>query len=117
MWIQGNYSDFRSRYTAFLRDAFPSFKANHREAHRPLPSNAGLRQRASDLVLRRLDCAMLNWATGQLEKNRGIPFQTVRGVFMEGEPAFPGSCIMEKSHIQVAVRDPGCIVGVFRPRA
>jgi hypothetical protein len=44
-------------------------------------------------------------------------FQTVRGVFIEGGEAFPGSCIMEKSHIQIAVRDPACIIGVFQPRA
>jgi hypothetical protein len=46
----------------------------------------------------------------------GIEYQTVRGVFIEGKPAFPGSKIALKSHIQIAVKDPACIVGVFEPK-
>lgn len=49
---------------------------------------------------------------GEME---GIAYQTVRGVFLEGGPAFPGSEIALKSHIQVAVRDSKCIVQFFRP--
>lgn len=41
--------------------------------------------------------------------------QTVRGVFLEGVPAFPGASIFTKTHTQVAVRDPAVIVGYFRP--
>jgi hypothetical protein len=68
------------------------------------------------VLLRRLDCAVINWAVTELETELRESFQTVRGVFMEGGEAFPGSCIMEKSHIQIAVRDPAYIVGVFQPR-
>ena len=32
-----------------------------------------------------------------------------------GGPAFPGSGIEAESPIQIAVRDPACIIGVFRP--
>ena len=35
--------------------------------------------------------------------------------FHEGVPAFQGSGIHTKSHIQVAVRDPACILGYFKP--
>lgn len=37
------------------------------------------------------------------------PYQTVRGCFPEGEPIFPGSGILSKTHVQVAVRDSRCI--------
>jgi hypothetical protein len=45
----------------------------------------------------------------------GVRYQTVRGVFVEAEPAFFGSKIMRKSHIQLAVRDPSRILEYFRP--
>jgi len=45
-----------------------------------------------------------------------VRYQTVRGVFLEGRPAFPGSKIALKSHIQIAVRDPACIVQIFQPK-
>lgn len=45
----------------------------------------------------------------------GFRFRTVRCPFLEGESAFPGSRILKESHVQIAVRDTACILGVFRP--
>lgn len=45
----------------------------------------------------------------------GIVYDTVRSAFVEGEPIYPGSGFYTETHIQVAVRNPQCIVGVFRP--
>jgi hypothetical protein len=42
-------------------------------------------------------------------------YQTVRCAFEEGDDTFPGSMLKTETHIQVAVRDPSCILGVFRP--
>jgi hypothetical protein len=42
-------------------------------------------------------------------------FQTIRGVFTEGDPAFEESRIFAKTHIQIAVRDPSVILGFFLP--
>lgn len=43
--------------------------------------------------------------------NRGAsPLQTVRGSFAEGEPIYPGSKILHRAHVQIAVRDAACIV-------
>jgi hypothetical protein len=39
-------------------------------------------------------------------------FQTVRGCYPEGEPAFPGSRILSRTHVQVAVRDHSCLTRV-----
>ena len=44
-------------------------------------------------------------------------YQTVRGVFQGGEPAFTGAGIKLKSHIQIAVRDARAIIGYFRPQS
>ena len=60
--------------------------------------------------------ARLNMSTiSSVAEAERITYQTVRGVFLEGKPAFPGSKIALKSHIQIAVKDRGCIVGFFRP--
>ena len=37
------------------------------------------------------------------------PFQTVRGCFPEGDPIYPGSKLLSKTHTQIAVRDISCI--------
>ena len=68
-----------------------------------------------DWALRRLDCQFINWLVPALEADLNTRIQTVRGVFQEGEPAFPGGGIRRKSHIQIAVRDPCVIVGFFHP--
>jgi hypothetical protein len=33
---------------------------------------------------------------------------------MEGEPLFPGSALWSRAHVQIAVRDPGAILHVWR---
>lgn len=64
-----------------------------------------------DKLRRPLDCAVLNYL---YESMPAPKFQTVRGVFVEGGELFPGAHIEAKTHIQIAVRDPNCIRGVFR---
>ena len=53
---------------------------------------------------------------GELAGPEGVYFQTVRGVFVEGDPAYAGAGMRTKTHIQIAVRDPACILGYFKPR-
>lgn len=43
-------------------------------------------------------------------------FDSARGVFTEGGPAFPGAGIQEKNHIQICIRNSNCIKGFFLPR-
>jgi hypothetical protein len=104
------------RCTQALTDAYPAFVASRRALGQPLPRNVRPAQ-SRDHVLRFLDCAMINWFLEEVAQGAGRPvFQTLRGAFVEGEPAFPGACIRAKTHIHVAVRDPECILGYFRPR-
>ena len=35
---------------------------------------------------------------------------------VEGGPAFESSGIHHRSHVQIAVRNPACVIGIFRPR-
>ena len=73
-----------------------------------------------DRVLRFLDCAVLRHlheiVEGAAKTDPTIePFDTVRGMFVEGGEAFPGSGFHVKSHVQIAVRNPACIKGIFYP--
>ncbi len=82
-----------------------------------MPRNEGLPGNPEELALRKLDCALLNWAIPILEAQAGQKFHTVRGVFQEGEPAYEGSSITRKSHIQIVVRETCSILGYFRPES
>lgn len=100
-----------TRFTSELADAFLMLKVSRLVTGEPLPVNAG---RTPDRLLRRRDCAVLNYYLRWLQEN-GAPYDTVRCGFVEGPPAFEGSGICLQSHVQIAVRNQACILGVFRP--
>ncbi len=100
-----------TRFTEELGLAFDQLRRLHEDRGTPLPANKG----GPDERLRRLDCAVLNFYLEAL-RDQGLTYDTVRCGFVEGDPAFPGSGIRLQSHIQIAVRNPGCVVGLFRPR-
>lgn len=102
------YDLMDTRYTRDLAAGAKAFHERNRKAGLPLPENQGLR--------RPLDCAVINWWLGTLAHEVGLAFQTVRRGFEEGAPVYPGMGITLESHVQIAVRDPACILGVFRPR-
>ena len=52
-----------------------------------------------------------------LKKQAGqSSFDSVRGVFFEGEEIYPNASFRVKDHIQICVRNPNCIKGFFLPR-
>ncbi len=72
-------------------------------------------------MLRYLDCAVirhLHTAISRVPANERIvePFDTVRGMFVEGRPLYPGCGYREKAHVQIAVVNSLCIKGLFYPR-
>jgi hypothetical protein len=42
------------------------------------------------------------------------PYTTGRALFPEGSEIYPGAGFLDKPHIQICVREPEQIVGVFR---
>ena len=101
--------------TKLLEQMYPEFCRFILQSGRPLPKNERVPgTQEPDRVLRKLDCAVVNWSLDELAK-AGREYQTVRGVFVEGKPAYPDAGIRLKSHIQIAVRDQRCIIGFFRP--
>ena len=75
-----------------------------------LPRNTG----GQDYPLRKLDCAVINYLHKSLANAGKSGFDTVRGLFLEGEELYPGSGFRRETHIQICVRNPGTIHGVFR---
>jgi len=63
-----------------------------------------------------LDCAVINWCLDFLELEEKQHYHTVRCLFSEGTPAFEGSKIQAKSHIQIAIRDEAATFGYFKPQ-
>jgi len=104
-----------TRYTKILAKSYLAFERAMKLSGKIIPSNEPLHSEDSDLLLRRLDCAVINWTLERMEQAGTGVWDTVRGVFQEGGNIFPASSIHEKSHIQIAVRNPACIVGYFRP--
>ncbi|MDA1277957.1 MAG: hypothetical protein O2960_28515 [Verrucomicrobia bacterium] len=103
--------------TRMLGRMYPLFRRFVLKIGKPMPKNkAAPGGSMRDKVLRYLDCAVINWSLDQMAAD-GKNYQTIRGIFVEGRPAFRGAKIMLKSHVQIAVRDPRCIVGFFRPTA
>lgn len=76
---------------------------------KPLPTNgAGLRAR-------NLDCFVFN-ALHRWRQTVGLPsYDSVRGLFWEGDELYPGAGMREANHVQICVRSSNCVRGYFRP--
>ncbi len=86
------------------------------EAGVALPTNAPLRG-SDDLILRRLDRAVIEAVHAARKRDGQTPYDSVRGVFFEGPELYPNAGFRARNHIQICIRDPRCILGYFRPRA
>lgn len=84
-----------------------TFAAEYEKNTTPMPENRGSR--------RSRDCFLINGFCEHMEA-RGMGFDTVRGLFQEGESIMEGSAILTLNHIQIVVRNPRAIIGLFRPR-
>lgn len=95
--------------TTLLATSYQEFRDSFAAVGQPLPVNRGKEKK-----LRELDCAVINDCLRRLV-GRGYTFDSVRGAFLEGAPIFEGTTISAETHLQVAVRNVDCILGVFRP--
>src|SRR5690554_3293290 len=89
-----------------------------------LPKNKDVKEdEYKDLLISELDCAVIQYLhqkiKEEIESDRTTilkEFDSVRGVFTEGGPAFPGAGVQKKSHKQICIRNMDCIKGFFLPR-
>ena len=92
----------------WVKIAYESLVRASRTATLELPKNS------DDHLRRNLDCAVIRGLHLVLETQKLPPVDTIKGVFTEGQPVYPNAGFREKTHIQIAVRKPACIKGVFR---
>ena len=98
-----------------LRIGYRLLKQYSEESGVGLPVNSG----GSGKVLRRLDMAVIEAVCNHLIKHPSKslpPYDTVRGLFQEGEPVYEGVGFLTETHIQICVRNPDCILEYFDPR-
>jgi nucleotide-binding universal stress UspA family protein len=93
------------RWHAAVGDAYARYRAVLVRQGTPLPRQTrGAHRR---------DRAVLNYLAARLEA-AGQPVKSVRTAFAEGEPLFPESALLDRSHVQIAVRDPSAILRIWR---
>lgn len=117
----GNCLDLLVRQDLELvRDAYLSFKKDRDAAGLTMPENKKApKDQSPDLVMRYLDCAVIDYLheiTEKEDRPPGLkPFDSVRALFTEGELLYPNGGFKRKSHSQIAVRNTDCIKGYFLP--
>lgn len=79
-----------------------------------MPRNTQRGPAAPDRVVRRLDRAVIHMVHDLVAAAGRPKIDTVKGVFTEGPPLYPGGDILALTHIQFAVCNLDCIKGVFR---
>jgi hypothetical protein len=102
-----------SEFLKELKEAYLTLKRTIELTANEMPINEGS---TPDKLLRRLDCAVIEMAC-KINADAGFtPYDSVRGVFWEGNELYPDTFFKEKNHIQICVRNPNCIKGYFLPR-
>jgi len=82
----------------------------------PIINKASRRGENGELMLRYLDCYVINTLHDFYKSNDIRPFDSVRAAFWEGEEVYPTAGFREKSHIQLCICNPDCILGLFIPK-
>lgn len=107
-----NLTDYGS--SAILKNGYEILKLELSLLGKPLPMNRDIMENR-DLLLRELDCAVIERIHQYNRENGERPYDSVRGVFTEGEPIYADSGIREKTHVQLCIINPNCIKGYFKP--
>jgi hypothetical protein len=117
-----------TNFINLLTSYFDLMQDEYKQIGKELPKNKNIFQdKNNDLLLRDLDCAVIEFmhqkVEEEIEKDIKIKghtdykiFDSARGLFTEGGPAFPGAGIQKKNHLQICIRNSNCIKGFFLPR-
>ena len=125
----GHCCDFLdSKFTRMIQHFHLIMVEEYKSAGIMLPENVDYaKDPHHDKLLRILDCKAIEFMHSKIDtqikadfEEKGFSsykkFDSTRGVFTEGGPAFDGAGIMAKSHIQICVRNFNCVKGFFNPR-
>lgn len=97
----------------FLKSGYDILKDVLETQSLKLPENKNVGN-SNDLLIRHLDCAVIETIHAyNTPENR---YDSVRGMFIEGDCPYPNAGFKEKNHVQICIRNPNCIKGYFLPR-
>lgn len=83
----------------------------------PMPENTSAFSGDHDLLLRSLDCAVINFLHSYRLRASKTAFDTIRCPYFEGTSLYPGAKIAARTHVQWCVKNPQeSVYAYFRPR-
>ncbi len=101
-----------SEYLDIVKETYRKLELSSQMLGMELPHNK-VGKGSIDLMLRNLDCLVIE----SLHRRRlPLSFDSVRGVFWEGEELYSNAGFKEKNHVQICIRNTNCIKGYFLPR-
>lgn len=96
-------------------DAFRNAYQSLVKSDVPLKRNRKSEPEDVDVILRSLDRQIFKYLHQMYEDDETLaPVDAVRGAFPQGEAVAPTSAIFGNSHVQLALRNPECVLGYFR---
>ncbi len=113
----GNCLDLITRkYVPLIQTSYRMLRSQIEATGGKMPVNPDARgDRNSDKLVRKLDCAVINYVH-EIAKEATLPaFDTVRGLFPEGNEIYYSARFHERTHTQIAVRNDACIKRFFLP--
>ncbi|GAA3941305.1 hypothetical protein GO495_09260 [Chitinophaga oryziterrae] len=112
----GNCLDLTDKkWIDLVKLSYDSLKQSAESEGNKLPVNKNAKD-SKDKVLRELDCAVIENIHKVVKELGDPPFDSVRGIFIEGASLYDGAGFHEKTHVQICIRNPNCIKGFFLPR-
>lgn len=117
-----------SKFINMIREYYDLMVESYKILGIKIPENKDIKEDLfTDKIIRHLDCTVIEFMHQKIREQieadqtaKGFSdfklFDSVRGVFTEGGPAFPGAGIHLKNHIQICIRNMNCIKGFFIPR-
>ncbi|MBR1598223.1 MAG: hypothetical protein IJ661_04810 [Lachnospiraceae bacterium] len=107
-----NMTDYKS--TQVLKLGYSLLETYNMLSGTAMPENKNGRSK-TDLLLRNLDCAVIQQIHRYNAEMGYEPYDSIRGVFTEGDEVYPGAGFIEKTHTQICIVNPNCIKGYFAP--
>jgi len=97
-----------------VKNAYDMMKKDFELIGKSMPVNRNTLE-SKDLLIRNLDCAVIQYLHNyNIQKNED-EYDSVRGLFYEGEELYENAGFRSKTHIQICVVNPNCIKGYFAP--
>ena len=117
-----------SRFIEMIQSYYSLMELSYSQFNKDLPKNKDLKSDSyKDKIILELDCSVIEYMHQKILEERDVEiskngfsgykiFDSARGIFTEGGPAFPGAGIQSKNHVQICIRNLNCIKGFFMPR-